>query len=163
PGQPEGRGVDQPDPAVVLVGHVEDAPGRVELDVLRRGPGQVQVAGHLQRVQVDPDQAAGELARGDQVGAGGREVDGIHARAGDVDPVPQRKGARVAEVQVLPGLGHHDGVAPVGGEVHVVRVVHRDVAAGGPAGPGIDRGQAVGQVVGHVQRAQVVAGHDVLG
>src|SRR5205823_1854382 len=35
PGQPEGHGGDQPDPGLVLVGHVEDPPGRVELDVLR--------------------------------------------------------------------------------------------------------------------------------
>ena len=69
---------------------------------------------------------------------------------------------RVAEVQVLAGLGHHDGVAPVGGEVHVVRIVHRDVPAGWPARTGVDRGEAVGQVVGHVQGAEVVGGHDVL-
>src|SRR6185437_9586880 len=129
PGQLEGRGVDHPDPGVVLVGDVEDPPGRVELDVLRRGSWQVQVADDLQRVQVDPDQAAAELAGGDQVGAGGREVDVVHARAVDVDQVPERERLRVAEVQVLAGLRDHDGVLPVGCVVHVVRVVNRDVLA----------------------------------
>ena len=70
---------------------------------------------------------------------------------------------RVTEIEVLAGLGHHDGVAPVGCEVHVVRVVHRDVRPGGPPGHGVDRGEAVAQVVRHVQRAHVVGRHDVLG
>jgi hypothetical protein len=69
---------------------------------------------------------------------------------------------RVTEVQVLTGFGHHDGVAPVGGEVHVVRVVYADIRAGWPAGPGVDRGEAVGLVVGCVERAQVVRGYHVL-
>src|SRR4029077_4128975 len=117
---------------------------------------------HRQRMQVDPDQAAGEFAGGDQIGAGGREVDMVHAGAIDVDPMPEGKRVRVAEVQVLAGFGHHDGVAPVGGEVHVVGVVYRDIPAGWPAGPGVDRGEAVGLVVGCVERAQVVRGHHVL-
>src|SRR5262249_31414530 len=123
PGYLEGRGVDQPDSGMVLVGDVENAPGGVQLDVLRRGARQVQVAGHPQRVQVDPDQAARVFAAGDQVGAGGGEVDVVDARATNADPVLEGEGVRVAEVQVLAGLGHDDGVAPVGGEVHVVRIV----------------------------------------
>src|SRR5580704_8394602 len=162
PGHFERRSVNQPHPGVVLVGDVEDAPGGVQLDVLRCGARQGQVTGHGQRVQVDPDQAAGVLAGGDQVGAGGREVDVVYARAVDVDPVFEGEGVRVAEVQVLAGFGHHDGVASVGGEVHVVRVVYGDVAAGWRYGLGIDRGQEVGQVVRHVQRAHVVGGHHVL-
>src|SRR5262249_56777252 len=99
---------------------------------------------HAQGVQVDSDQAAGELAGGDQVGAGGREVDMVHARATDVDPVPERESVRVTEVQVLTGLGHHDGITPIGGEVHVVRIVHGDVRPGPPPGPRIDRGETIG-------------------
>src|ERR1700733_10064119 len=86
----------------------------------------------------------------------------VHARAVDVDPVLQGEGARVAEVQVLAGLGYHAGVASVGGEVQVVRVVHRDVPASRTAGAGVDRGEAVAQVVGHVQGAHVVGRNDVL-
>src|ERR1700722_13310799 len=155
PGHPEGRGVDQPDPGVVLVGDVEDAPGRVELDVLRRRARQVQVIHHRQRVQIDADQPAAELAGGDQIGTGGREVDVIHARAVDVNPVLEGEGMRVTEIEILAGFGHHDGVAPVGCEVHVVRIVHRDVRPGGPTGHGVDRSEAVAQVVRHVQRAHV--------
>ena len=67
-----------------------------------------------------------------------------------------------AEVQALQALGDDDGKAPIGGEVEVVRVLDRDRAAR-PAGPRVDRGERVAQVVVDVERLEVPGRRDVLG
>jgi len=61
----------------------------------------------------------------------------------------------------LKALGDDDRVAPVGGEVHVVRVVDRDVRAVFACAR-IDRRQAVAGVVRDVEHLQVPRRNDVL-
>ena len=58
-------------------------------------------------------------------------------------------------------LGHHQRVRPVGGEVQVVGVRHRDGLAG-PPGARVDGDQVVAEVVVDPERLHVPAGDDVL-
>ena len=69
---------------------------------------------------------------------------------------------RIPEIEARQPLGDDDGVAPVGREVHVVGILDCERSARLPV-TGIDRRQAVADVVGDVERLQVVAGDDMLG
>ena len=86
----------------------------------------------------------------------------IDARAAYGQRLLERERVRVAEGERVPRLLDDDRAAAVRGEVHVVWVRDRDVGAGAAAGVRVDRGQAVADVVGRVERAQVPRGHDVL-
>ena len=68
---------------------------------------------------------------------------------------------RVAEVEPLQRLRHDDRVQPVGREVHVVRVGYAH-GLSAPAGPRVDRGEAVARVVVHPEGAEVPRGCHVL-
>ena len=83
-------------------------------------------------------------------------------RHGHRERLVQGEGVRVSEVEPMQPFGDDDRVAAVGGEVHVVGVVDRDRCSR-LARARIDRREAVAEVVRHVQRLQVPAGHDVLG
>ena len=67
----------------------------------------------------------------------------------------------ISEVQLTVGLGDDNRPAPVGGEVHVVRIKYRYRLAR-TGGARIDRGEAVTQIVRHIQRTQIPGGSDVL-
>ena len=102
--------------------------------------------------EVDDREAAAELARGQGLAPVGGEVHVVDALAlGQVQGPVQAHAVGVAEVEAVVGLGHHDRVAAVDGEVEVVGVGDRD---GLPrtARAGVDRRQAVALVVGHPQR-----------
>ena len=85
----------------------------------------------------------------------------VDSRAVDVERVAEAEGVGIAEVEPVQRLGDDDREAPVGGEVHVVRVVDRDRGAG-LARPRVDRSEAVPRVVRDVERLQVVGRDDVL-
>jgi hypothetical protein len=81
--------------------------------------------------EVDLREPLGELAGEDGVAAVHGEVGVVDAGAARrVDVVTMLHRLRIAEVEPLLGLLDHDGVLAVGREIHVVRVVHRDVLAG---------------------------------
>ena len=86
----------------------------------------------------------------------------VHAVTGYGEGISDRHGVGVAEVQPLHALGHHDREASVGREVEVVGVFDRDGRTGFSRRR-VDGDEVVAQVVGRVQRLQVVGRDDVLG
>ena len=159
----EGGARDFPDAAAAHVRHVENLPVRRELDVLRdRSRRHRENAGHALALHVHLEQLARELTGRDQVAAVGREIHVVDSAARNVQRVVQSKGVREAEVEAGEPLGDDDREASVRGEVHVVRVGHRDRTAGQPVAR-VDRRHAVAEVVEHVERLQVVRRGHVLG
>ena len=86
----------------------------------------------------------------------------IRAAAGQSKRLDHAHGLRVAEMELVDALGHHDGEFAVGRVVHVVRIFDRDGLAVNSGG-GVDLGKAVAKVVEHPQRLQIVGRRDVLG
>ena len=122
--------VDLPEAVGHHVRDVEHAPVRRELDVLgHRAGAQAQRPHDTLLLHVDLDQLAGELATRDQVAAVRGEVDVVDASALHRQRIPEAEGMGVAKVEPVKRLGDDDREAPVGREVHVVRIVDRDRGA----------------------------------
>src|SRR5256885_16990790 len=84
-----------------------------------------------------------------------------HTGAGDVERLVQPKGVRITKAEPVEAFGNDDRVETVGREIHVVGIVNRNRASG-LARQGIDRCEAVPDVVRDVKSLQVVGGRDVL-
>ena len=83
------------------------------------------------------------------------------AALGHRQRVHQAHRVRIAEVEALEPLRHDDREPAVGREVEVVRILDR-YRARGLGGAGVDRREAVAEVVVDIERPQVVGGRDVL-
>ena len=164
PGHAEPSGVDLPEPAARLVGHVEQPAVGRELHVLRtRSVSERQRPDDLLPVQVDHDHLRGELAAGEEHVTPSREIHVVDAEAGGHGQrTAQGHRARLTEVEAPQALGDHDRRAPVRREVQVVGVHHPDRRAARASRGRVDRGQGVPALAVDVERVQVVRGRHVL-
>ena len=139
--------VEHPHPGGLHVGDVPRLAIRGDLDVLWHGVirGQVDRPDELLLLHVDLDQIAGEFAAGYEVAPVGGKVGVVDAVTGDRHRLVDGHGVRVAEDDLVRGLGHDDGVFAVGCEVQVVGIVH-GYGFAELGGGGIERGQRVSQV-----------------
>ena len=78
----------------------------------------------------------------------------VDSSAGDGQRAVEAKAVRISKVESMQALGHDDRVAPVGGEVHVVRVVDGDRPAR-LRSTRVDRRDAVALVVEDIEPLQV--------
>ena len=159
---PERVAVDHVDAVARHVGDEEDAAVRRESHVLRhRMAGELQRPDHLLFEHVDLHELTRELAARDQVAAAGGEVHVVDAPAGHRDLLDERHRVRIAEIQTLLPLRHHNRVPPVRRVIHVVGIGdrHRLLPVSGHR---IDARQTVAFIREHPQRLQVVGRGDVL-
>jgi hypothetical protein len=140
------------DPPAGAVGDAEDLSCGVELDVLGAAAGELEVSNDRPGTQVHLHQLGRELTGRHEIGTVGREVDVIHPGTVDRQGLQEGERMRIPEVQAPLSLGHHNRGPPIRGEVEVVGISHGDVRPRRLGGERVDRGQAVVEVVGDVER-----------
>src|ERR1051325_8544008 len=121
-------GVDQMDTTGIHVRHVENAPVRRKLNVLRRSPRAEleRQTDQLLGYDVDPDHLAGKLAAGNEKPSVRGKIHVVHAPAMNLHGVHELHRSRVAKLQPALLFRNDDRELAVRRVIHVVRIIDRN-------------------------------------